>query len=67
MVQAFCAFVRAKEAVEMNHLGRVICAILRLTVEEQQTVMEHIGVLATAAVATSALSTFSSNFSSLFA
>ena len=51
----------------MNHLGRVICAILRLTAEEQQTVMEHIGVLATAAVATSALTTFSSNFSSLFA
>jgi GRIP domain len=65
--QAFCGFVKAKEAVEMKHLGRVICAILKLNAEEQHTVMDSIERLTPAVVATSTFESFSSNFSSLFA
>eukprot|EP01034_Spumella_vulgaris_P025367 gene25367-31818_t len=46
--QAFLGFFKAKKGVEMQHLGRVICAILGLTEDEQYTVMEGILKLAPA-------------------
>jgi hypothetical protein len=36
--QAFTGFFRAKTTVEMQHLGRVICAILGVTIEEQAVI-----------------------------
>jgi hypothetical protein len=64
--QAFCGFFRAKNSVEMQHLGRVISAILGLSVEEQSMVLEGIVKLAPAVVATSTLESFSQQFSSIF-
>jgi hypothetical protein len=64
--QAFCGFFKAKQGVEMQHLGRVICAILGLTAEETATVKEAIEKMTPAVVATSTLESFTSNFSSLF-
>ena len=64
--QAFCGFFKARTSVEMQHLGRVICAILGLDPAEQGAVMDSVSQLSTAWAATSAISSFSSNISSLF-
>lgn len=64
--QAFCAFFRAKQGVEMENLGRVICAILGLTPDEQTMVMENISKWSSAVMATSTIETITYNFTSLF-
>jgi hypothetical protein len=68
--QAFCGFFRAKKEVEMQHLGRVICAILGVTSEEQAAIMDSICRLTPAVVATTSLEALSNNiynsFESLF-
>jgi hypothetical protein len=46
--QAFVAFFRSRKGVEMQHFGRVICAILRLDEEEQNFVMTAVDKLAPA-------------------
>ena len=65
--QAIIGFFKAKNGVEMEHLGRVICAILELNVEEQAHVMEGIAKLTPTVVATSTFESLTSNISSLFA
>ena len=40
--QAFCRFVKARDPVEMQHCGRVMCAILSLPTDEQTVLMENI-------------------------
>ena len=69
--KAFSGFVRAKHGSEMVTLGRVICEILHLDRQEQDTVMEAITRLAPAggvgtspALALGAMST--SLFSTIF-
>jgi hypothetical protein len=64
--QAFCGFFKAKQTVEMQHLARVICAILGVSVEEQELIMESIIKLSPAVVATSTLEMFSQQFASIF-
>jgi hypothetical protein len=64
--QAFIGFFRAKQPVEMQHLGRVICAILGMSVEEQTEIMESIEKLSPAVVATTTLESFSQSFASIF-
>lgn len=59
--QAFCGFFKAKQEVEMQHLGRVICAILGVTGEEQATIMDSICRITPALVATSSLEMLSNN------
>eukprot|EP01041_Mallomonas_annulata_P003557 gene3557-7077_t len=64
---AFCGFVLAKKSVEMQNLGRVICAILGLEPEEHARVTEAITKLTPAAAATSSMvESFSTNFVSFF-
>ena len=58
--------MKAKQPVEMEHLGRVICAILGLSSQEQTAVMEDITRLTPAVVATSAAQSLATSFSSLF-
>ncbi len=65
--QAICGFFKAKKSVEMQNLGRVICAILALDAEEQACVMESISRLAPAVAASSTLESISLNITSLFA
>lgn len=64
--QAFCGFFKAKQTVEMQHLARVICAILGVSVEEEATIMEGIIKLSPAVVATSTIEMFSQQFASIF-
>jgi hypothetical protein len=64
--QAICSFFKAKHTVEMQHLGRVICAILGVSIEEEQQIMENIVKLAPAVVATSTIESFSQSFASIF-
>lgn len=64
--QAFCGFFKAKHTVEMQHLARVICAILGVSVEEQEVIMENIIKLSPAVVATSTLEMFSQQFANIF-
>ena len=64
--QAFCGFFKAKQALEVEHLGRVMCAILGLTADEQVLVMEGIAKWSTAVVASSTIESFTYNFTSLF-
>ena len=64
--QAFCRFFKAKAGVEMENLGRVICAILGLSESEQQVVMESISKMAPAVVVTSTFDSITSTFESLF-
>jgi hypothetical protein len=64
--QAICSFFKAKHTVEMQHLGRVICAILGVSIEEEQQIMENIAKLAPAVVATSTIESFSQSFASIF-
>ena len=65
--QAFLGFFKAKESVEMQHLGRVICAILGLNVDEQTHVMNGIKSLEPIKNATNTIESFTYNISSLFA
>jgi hypothetical protein len=64
--QAFCGFFKAKQTVEMQHLARVICAILGVSLEEQDSIMENIIRLSPAVVATSTIEMFSQQFASIF-
>ncbi len=64
--QAFCGFFKAKNSVEMQHLGRVICAILGVSLEEQTSVLEAISRLVPAVVATSTIESLSNQISSIF-
>jgi hypothetical protein len=64
--QAFCGFVKAKQTVEMEHLGRVICAILGLQPPEQTAVMEAITKLSPAVAAASTFESLSSNLTSFW-
>lgn len=64
--QAFCGFVKAKQTVEMQHLGRVICAILGLQPHEQSAVMEGIARLSPAVAAATTFESLSSNLTSLW-
>jgi hypothetical protein len=63
---AFMGFVKAKEAVEVQHLGRVICTILNYPPEEQQVVNAAIFNFAPAIVASSTMDNISSSVSSFF-
>lgn len=40
--QAFSGFINAKQASEMQQLGRVICAVLGMTTEEQTKINDNI-------------------------
>ena len=64
--QAFVGFFKAKHAVEMQHLGRVICAILGVTIEEQTMILENISKLTPAVVASTTFDSFSQSFASIF-
>jgi hypothetical protein len=64
--QAFTGFFRAKKEVEMQHLGRVICAILELAADEQALVMEGISKLTPALITNSTIESFTSNLTSAF-
>lgn len=59
-------FVKAKEAVEVQHLGRVICTILNFPPDEQRIVNDAIFNFAPAIVASSTMDSFSSQVSSFF-
>lgn len=64
--QAFVGFFKAKHAVEMQHLGRVICAILGVSIEEQGMILDSISKLTPAVVASSTFDSFSQSFASIF-
>ena len=64
--QAFCGFFQAKQAVEMENLGRVICAILEANPDEKHAIMDGIATITPLKTATSTLESFTSTFSSLF-
>jgi DNA repair exonuclease SbcCD ATPase subunit len=64
--QAFVGFFRAKHGVEMQHLGRVICAILGVEGRERAGVMESIDKLAPTIEASSTLDTFTEGIISFF-
>ena len=65
--QAICGFFKARQAVEMEHLGRVICAILGLSMEEQCVVMDGVSVLAPMRSASTTMENLTSTITSLFA
>lgn len=64
--QAFSGFFRAKNAVEMQHLGRVICAILGVPIEEQAEILDGITKLSPAVVATSTIDSITQQIASIF-
>jgi hypothetical protein len=64
--QAFCGFFKAKAGVEMENLGRVICAILGLSADEQTAVMESISKIAPAVAVSSTFDSITSSFENLF-
>ncbi len=64
--KAFIGFFRAKKEVEMQHLGRVICAILCLSVEEQDQVMRGIGLMTPSINLNSTIESLTSNFAGMF-
>jgi DNA repair exonuclease SbcCD ATPase subunit len=64
--QAFSGFFRAKNPVEMQHLGRVICAILGVDIEEQGMIMEGITKLSPAVVATTTIDSITQQIASIF-
>lgn len=64
--QAFSGFFRAKNAVEMQHLGRVICAILGVDIEEQAVIMDSIMKLSPAVVATTTIESITQQLASIF-
>lgn len=63
---AFRGFVRAKEPVEVQHLGRVICTILNFPAEEQKLINDKIANFAPAIVSSSSIDSFSNQISSFF-
>lgn len=65
--QAFCRFFKAQAGVEMENLGRVICAILGLTEDEKTMVMESISKIAPAVAVSSTFDSVTSAFENLFA
>ncbi len=64
--QAFCRFFKAKAGVEMENLGRVICAILGLSDDEHTMVMDSISKIAPAVVVSSTFDSINSVFDNLF-
>lgn len=64
--QAFSGFFRAKNPVEMQHLGRVICAILGVDIEEQGAILEGITKLSPAVVATTTIDSITQQIASIF-
>ncbi len=64
--QAFFGFMKAKEASEMQQLGRVICAILEMTPEEQTIVNDSIVRMTTGVIVTHSLDSLTSNIASLW-
>jgi hypothetical protein len=63
---AFRGFVRAKEVVEVQHLGRVICTILNFPDDEQRLIAETIASFAPAIVSATATDSFTNQISSFF-
>lgn len=63
--QAFNGFFKSKTAVEMEHMTRVMCTILGLTVEEQEAALVSVQKLSTA-LPSSTFESISSSFTSLF-
>jgi len=64
--QAFVGFFKAKQSVEMQHLGRVICAILGVSIEDQTVIMEQILRLSPTVVANSTFESFSQQIVNIF-
>lgn len=64
--QAVYGFFIAKNAVEMDRLGRVMCMILGLSMEEQAQVMDTISKISPAVFARSTINSWGSTFSTLF-
>lgn len=65
--KAFCGFCAAQRPVEMENLGRVICAILELNESEKLSVLGNIAKWTMALQAANSLDSFTSSFSSFFA
>jgi hypothetical protein len=63
---AFRGFVRAKEVVEVQHLGRVICTILGYPTEEQKLITDTIANFAPAIVSAASSDSLSNQISSFF-
>jgi hypothetical protein len=63
---AFSKFVQAKDAVEVQNIGRVICTILNFSNEEQVLVNAAITRFSPAIVASSTIDNLSSTVSSFF-
>ena len=63
---AFSRFVQAKDAVEVQNIGRVICTILSFSNDEQAVVNAAIERVSPAIVASSQIDTLSSSVSSFF-
>ena len=63
---AFSRFVQAKDAVEVQNIGRVICTILNFSNEEQEIVNAAIMRFSPAIVASSTIDNFSTTVSSFF-
>jgi hypothetical protein len=63
---AFRGFVRAKEVVEVQHLGRVICTILNYPMEEQKLITDTIANFAPAIVSAASADSFSNQLTSFF-
>jgi hypothetical protein len=63
---AFSRFVQAKDAAEVQSIGRVICTILNFPAQEQQAVNAAILRFSPAIVASSTIDTLSNTVSSFF-
>ena len=63
---AFFGFMKAKESSEMQQLGRVICAILEMSPDEQIIVNESIVRMTTGVIVTHSLDSLTSNIASLW-
>lgn len=64
--QAFVGFFAAKDVVQMQHLGRVICSMLALRWEEEAEVMATIEKVSPAVVATFAIETLTQHIVQFF-
>lgn len=64
--QAFCGLFKAKQPIEMQHLGRVICAILDVSTEEQNQIMDSIAKLSPAVVTSTTIESLSQSIASIF-
>lgn len=60
--QAFFGFMKAKDASEMQQLGRVICAILSMSQEEQIIVNDSIARMLPSVVVSHSLDNIASYF-----